>query len=318
MMQCEAERVITYEDIATTLALDPITGFKRRKLSTSDLPPLDEESTQEFLDILENIKEDRNTKRALDQLLSTKWGKEATSSMSGAQRAELERHILTYLETLTDEAGFKLEREDRYQMENFQGVKVVATRGWEKGEHILVGTTIKIGWDQEVEMTQRGVDSSCMLRSARTKDTLVLLGPITMTNHSCEANCEFHSSEKTVVLRATKDIQAGDELTSNYGRDYFREENKDCQCPDCEKKKKGYYRKLQSGERRDRDLFTPRDDNAILKVCIVYWCLVYSPHMCVCSVSLSQLHFHTNFVSVLQEEWRLLPSQWNPALGRDG
>ena len=317
MMQA-VERALICEDIATTLALDPRMGFKRRKLSNSNLPPLDVGSTQEFLDILENIKEDQDTRRALNQLISTQWGNQATASMSGEQRAELERHILPYLDTLSDKAGFRLEREDRYRKENFQGVKVVATRGWKKGEHILDGTTCVIGSDQEVEMTRRGVDSSCMLRSARTKDTLVLIGPITMTNHSCEANCEFHSFKKKVVLRATTDIQPGEELTSNYGRDYFGIENKDCQCPDCEKNEKGFYRKLKSGETRDRDLYTPEDDNAILKVCIVYWYLVYSPRMCVCSVSLSQLHFHTNFVSVLQEEWRLLPSQWKPALGRDG
>ena len=75
---------------------------------------------------------------------------------------------------------------------------------------------------------------------------------------------------KTVALRATRDIEPREELTIFYGEDYFDKNNKGCQRSDCEENKKGFYRKLKPGERRDRDLFTLEDDKAILKVCIVF------------------------------------------------
>ena len=109
----------------------------------------------------------------------------------------------------------------------------------------------------------RGVDTSCMLKSSYS-GIQVLFGPITLTNHSCVPNCEFDSSRSKIVsLRAIRDIEPGEELTIFYGENYFDKNNKGCQCSD----KKGYFRKLKRGETRDRDLFTPEDDEAILKVC---------------------------------------------------
>ena len=54
-MPCEAaERLLQHDDIVTTLVVDPRMGFKRRKLSSFDLPLLREEA--DTMDILESIK----------------------------------------------------------------------------------------------------------------------------------------------------------------------------------------------------------------------------------------------------------------------
>ena len=262
-----AEKFLKFDDIATTSALDPLMGFKRRKLSNADLPPLQAETTEEMLKILENIKRDGDTGEALGQLLSTQWAKEATANMGGKERGELAKHIETYLKGLTVEAGFQLEKDNRFVMENCQGAKIVATQHWNKGEEILCGSTCKVNKAQERELMLRGVGTSCMLKSSWSSSCQVVFGPITLTNHSCVPNCEFDSlGSKMVSLRAIKDIQPGEELTIFYGSNYFDKNNKGCQCSDCEENKKGYFRKLKPGERRDRDLFTPDDDEAILKV----------------------------------------------------
>jgi hypothetical protein len=36
-------------------------------------------------------------------------------------------------------------------------------------------------------------------------------------NHSCEPNCEVHTTSRTIWLVALRDITAGEELTFNYG-----------------------------------------------------------------------------------------------------
>ena len=275
-----AEKLLKFDDIATTLVLDPPMGFTRPKLSNADLPPLHAESTEEMLEILKNFKRDQDTEETLGQLLSTQWAKEATASMSERERAprgELAKLIEKYLKGLTVEAGFKLEPDDRFIMENCKGAKVVATKHLSKGEDILVGPTSKISKDQERQLTLRGVDTSCMLRSSMSNRVQVIFGPITLTNHSCVPNCEFECLEsKMVSLRASRDIEPGEELTIYYGENYFGRNNKGCQCSDCKEKKNGYFRKLKPGERREPDLFTPEDDKAILKV----YNMVGGPSMC--------------------------------------
>ena len=99
---------------------------------------------------------------------------------------------------------------------------------------------------------------------------MIVVGPISFVNHDCEPNCQIvHESSKVVRLQAIKDIEPGDELTIFYGEDYFERENKDCECKTCEGKLDGAWRKLKSGERRDRNLYTSDEDKAILKVVYV-------------------------------------------------
>ena len=310
-----AEKFLKFDDIATTLVLDPPMGFTRPKLSSAGLPPLHVESTAGMLEILKNIQEDQDTGEALDLLLSTQWAKEATANMSGRETGELAEHVEKYLKGHTIEAGFKLEPDDRFIMENCQGAKVVATKRWLKGQDILVGPTCKINKEQERQLTLRGVDTSCMLRSSRSKCTQVVFGPITLTNHSCVANCDFVSKGKTVSLQAIRDIEPGEELTYFYGEDYFDRNNKGCQCSDCKEKKKGYFRKLKPGERRDQDLFIPEDDKAILKVHLVHIYMVFGTWS-MYYVFVEYLH-HINSVSVPQEARWLLPSWWKHSLGED-
>jgi SET domain-containing protein len=52
-------------------------------------------------------------------------------------------------------------------------------------------------------------------------------------NHSCVPNCEAEVDGKQVFIYAIKKIMPGDELTYNYGKEYFDEyiKPKGCLCP---------------------------------------------------------------------------------------
>ncbi len=56
-------------------------------------------------------------------------------------------------------------------------------------------------------------------------------------NHSCRPNCEARLSGKKVFIYAKKKILPGDELTYNYGKEYFDEFIKpySCKCQACQK-----------------------------------------------------------------------------------
>ncbi|MCW9054622.1 MAG: SET domain-containing protein [Candidatus Pacebacteria bacterium] len=58
-------------------------------------------------------------------------------------------------------------------------------------------------------------------------------------NHSCKPNCEAEISGKRVKIYAIKNIKAGEELTYDYGEEYFDEFIKPhgCKCNHCVSKK---------------------------------------------------------------------------------
>ena len=58
-------------------------------------------------------------------------------------------------------------------------------------------------------------------------------------NHSCDPNCEAENRGGRIFIFAKKDIKEGDELTYDYGQEYFDEHIKPhgCRCASCAAKK---------------------------------------------------------------------------------
>jgi uncharacterized protein len=58
-------------------------------------------------------------------------------------------------------------------------------------------------------------------------------------NHSCRPNAESHQLNGKVILRAIKNIKAGDEITYDYGEDYYRNviTPRGCRCVKCRGKR---------------------------------------------------------------------------------
>jgi hypothetical protein len=58
-------------------------------------------------------------------------------------------------------------------------------------------------------------------------------------NHSCRPNAEADVKKRKILITAIKTINPGDEITYNYGRDYFNAFIKEhgCRCTACHQKK---------------------------------------------------------------------------------
>src|SRR5215467_12625406 len=58
-------------------------------------------------------------------------------------------------------------------------------------------------------------------------------------NHSCRPNAETDIKKHKILISAIKTIHPGDEITYNYGRDYFNAfiKEKGCRCAACHQKK---------------------------------------------------------------------------------
>lgn len=57
--------------------------------------------------------------------------------------------------------------------------------------------------------------------------------PAGYINHSCRPNCEADISKGRVFIRAIKHIAPGEELTYDYGKEYWLEHCQPCRCPKC-------------------------------------------------------------------------------------
>lgn len=58
-------------------------------------------------------------------------------------------------------------------------------------------------------------------------------------NHACEPNCEADIKKGKIMIHACRDISIGEELTMDYGEEYFDEFIKPygCKCASCEAEK---------------------------------------------------------------------------------
>jgi SET domain-containing protein len=58
-------------------------------------------------------------------------------------------------------------------------------------------------------------------------------------NHSCRPNAEADVKKRKILITAIKTINPGDEITYNYGRDYFNAfiKERGCRCAACHQKK---------------------------------------------------------------------------------
>ncbi|MHC1764839.1 MAG: SET domain-containing protein [Verrucomicrobiia bacterium] len=73
------------------------------------------------------------------------------------------------------------------------------------------------------------------LDSHHDLDGNVAWNPARLLNHSCTPNCEAQHLDDGIFVVATRDIEAGEEVTFNYGYDLenFREYPCHCGSPEC-------------------------------------------------------------------------------------
>jgi uncharacterized protein len=71
-------------------------------------------------------------------------------------------------------------------------------------------------------------------------------------NHSCRPNADSHQLRGKVFLRAIKAIKPGQEITWNYGRDYFLNviTPRGCKCDKCREKRNAARRAKASAAKR--------------------------------------------------------------------
>lgn len=145
------------------------------------------------------------------------------------------RHLRKYVNMYLPDCPFEVVTTNRYTIETAEAA-VTARKRIRKGETIkyLNGIQVQISEKEEKELSNR-TDFSIVV-SSRKKRPSLFLGPARFANHDCDSNARLDTSgAHGIHIIAKRDIGLGEEVTVNYGEDYFGIDNRECLCKTCEK-----------------------------------------------------------------------------------
>lgn len=128
------------------------------------------------------------------------------------------------------------EHRDRYIVKRSapgRGKGLFAQVPIKKGEFIIEYTGTRIPTDVADTLTTRYLFD---LEDGTTLDGSAMSNTARWMNHSCAPNCEALLEDGRIMLYAEKNIAAGDELTFDYGEEYFNIFLRPigCKCSRCE------------------------------------------------------------------------------------
>lgn len=130
-----------------------------------------------------------------------------------------------------------MKREDFVIRRTATGLGLFTLRSIKKGQRIIeyVGTIIT-----NEEADRRGGKYLFELDEKRAVDGRARSNTARYINHSCRPNAEGLTTGSRIWIWAKRNIEAGEELTLNYGKDYLDMHIERCMCEKCvtERKKK--------------------------------------------------------------------------------
>ncbi|KAH6654165.1 hypothetical protein BKA67DRAFT_500397, partial [Truncatella angustata] len=151
------------------------------------------------------------------------------------EKDDFRKHLRRYAQIYLPDCPFEVSTTNRYTIVTYEAA-VTARRFIKRGDPIkyLSGIQVLITAKEEEEMTKRKKDFSIVV-SSRNKCASLFMGPARFANHDCDANARLViTSQSTIEIFATKNIEIGDEITVTYGENYFGEDNRECLCHSCE------------------------------------------------------------------------------------
>lgn len=113
-----------------------------------------------------------------------------------------------------------------------RGLGLYARRYFQNGEFVIEYTGRKISTKEADALSTRylfEIDKRWTIDGSPRSNIARYI------NHSCEPNCEADIFDEKILISALRDIEQGEELTFDYGKEYFDEFIKPigCKCQKC-------------------------------------------------------------------------------------
>ena len=119
------------------------------------------------------------------------------------------------------------------------GLGLFATEPIKKKAFIVEYKGRRLGNEESERLESRGNRYLYEINSRWTIDGSSRKNVGRYANHSCRPNAESHHLNGKIILRAIKGIKPGDEITYDYGRDYFKNviTPSGCKCDKCRERR---------------------------------------------------------------------------------
>ncbi|MFH4982384.1 hypothetical protein AB6A40_009093 [Gnathostoma spinigerum] len=156
------------DDLATTISVDTILGFKTHKMNLHYRSPQFSDRYQ-LKNILRAYIKGQDLSSTLVQLLKVSCVQSFLSKRSSKEQASFRDHLLRFLQMFDSGSGFTIRPCVRYRAENRLGAMLVVTKPWRKGEVIdtLVGVIGDLSSSEEKELLRKDVNDFSVMYSTR-------------------------------------------------------------------------------------------------------------------------------------------------------
>lgn len=151
------------------------------------------------------------------------------------EKEDFRRHMRKYINIWLPDCPFEVSTTNRYTIVT-QEASTTARRPIKQGDSIkyLCGNLVAMTSEEEKDLDLTRRDFSIVM-SSRKKTPSLFLGPARFSNHDCNANARLVTrGSDGMQVYAVRNIRVGEEITVNYGENYFGEGNCECLCGTCE------------------------------------------------------------------------------------
>ena len=151
------------------------------------------------------------------------------------EKEDFRRHMRKYINIWLPDCPFEVSTTNRYTIVT-QEASTTARRPIKQGESIkyLCGNLVAMTPEEEKDLDLTRRDFSIVM-SSRKKTPSLFLGPARFSNHDCNANARLVTrGSDGMQVYAVRNIRVGEEITVNYGENYFGDGNCECLCGTCE------------------------------------------------------------------------------------